>query len=404
MGRIITVTSGKGGVGKTNICLNLALYLATKGLRTCLFDADLGLANINILLGLQPELTLKDVILDQRPLQDIIIEDYEGIDILPGSSGVEELANLDASQAQDLVQSFSLLAEYDYLLFDTSAGIAKNVLSFCLSTQEVVVIITPEPTSLTDAYSLVKVLLSNKYKGKIYVVVNQCKDMAAAKSAYGKFKGAVIKYLGTEVQPLGVVFEDSKVVSAVKEQRPFFLAHPNCNASQCIKKIGDRLMAGPKEDLEGPDIQDFWRKCINIIQGPLKLVGKKAERQSKEEAAEDKTVSPQPKIAPPSVPSTESTHRGAEKEPVSQQGAVSSPGGDLTGHADTINVLLKELVRGISSVSEELRLFREVVQGNGFSAGSGKRPEITSFEAKKKPVIKLDIDGFLARKGTGDKG
>ena len=133
MARTITVTSGKGGVGKTNLSTNLSLHLAALGHRTCVFDADLGLANINILLGLYPEHTLEDVILNEQPLSSIIIRNHLGIDIIPGSSGVEKIANIDSEHVDALIKSFSLLEDYDFLLFDTSAGVSKNVVSFCLS-------------------------------------------------------------------------------------------------------------------------------------------------------------------------------------------------------------------------------------------------------------------------------
>ena len=122
--KTITITSGKGGVGKTNISVNLALHLSTLGYRTCLYDADLGLANINILLGLHPEHSIEDVIFNRRSLQDIIIRDYKGIDIIPGSSGVEKMANLEGGQVEHLTRSFSELDGYDFLLLDTSAGIS----------------------------------------------------------------------------------------------------------------------------------------------------------------------------------------------------------------------------------------------------------------------------------------
>ncbi|RLB18632.1 MAG: MinD/ParA family protein, partial [Deltaproteobacteria bacterium] len=284
MPRIITITSGKGGVGKTNISLNVALYLASEGHRTCLFDADLGLANINILLGLQPEYTLKDLILDGRTIDDIIIRDYKGIDILPGSSGVEQVANLDPSRTQELIGALSQLEDYDFLLFDTSAGISKNVISFCLATLELVVIITPEPTSLTDAYSLVKVLSMNGYQGKLQVVVNQCKDFSAAKSVYNKFRGAIQKYLGMQVYALGVVFEDPKVVEAVKQQEPLLIRYPGSLASQCIRKIGQKLLDGTDEELSSVQVEGFWKRWLGVIQGPLKLkeTGQKPSKESEE--------------------------------------------------------------------------------------------------------------------------
>ena len=129
MARIVTVTSGKGGVGKTNISANMALHLASLGYRTCLFDADLGLANINILLGLYPEYNLEDVILNNKTVKDIIIRDYDGIDIIPGSSGVEKIANLEHEQIDQLVKSFSEFDSYHFFFFDTSSGASQKTLS-----------------------------------------------------------------------------------------------------------------------------------------------------------------------------------------------------------------------------------------------------------------------------------
>ncbi|MEI6127416.1 MAG: AAA family ATPase, partial [Pseudomonadota bacterium] len=127
MAKTITVTSGKGGVGKTNLSANLSMQLAAQGYRTCIFDADLGLANINILFGMYPEKTIEDVIVKGVPLHDVIIKNYHGIDIIPGSSGVENIANLDSQNIEYLIKSFSVLEEYDYVFFDTSAGVSKSV-------------------------------------------------------------------------------------------------------------------------------------------------------------------------------------------------------------------------------------------------------------------------------------
>ena len=158
MPRIITVTSGKGGVGKTNITTNLSLHLAAMGFNPCILDADLGLANINILLGINPEHTLKDVINNNFKLSDIIIKDYNGIDIIPGSSGIEDMANIGQGSLDKLIESFSPINAYDFLFIDTAAGISSDIISFCLASNEIIIVITPEPTSLTDAYALLKVL------------------------------------------------------------------------------------------------------------------------------------------------------------------------------------------------------------------------------------------------------
>ncbi len=387
MPRVITITSGKGGVGKTNISLNLALHLASQEKKTCLFDADLGLANINILLGLQPEYTLKDLVLEGRDLQDILIKDYEGIDILPGSSGVEELANLGEEQTADLTKSFAKLEEYDFLLFDTSAGISKNVVSFCLAALEVVVIITPEPTSLTDAYSLVKVLSMNGYQGKLSVIINQCKDFAVAKSAYAKFRGAIQKYLGVQVHALGVVFEDRNVVKAVKEQRPLLLVYPNSTASQCIRKIGQKLLEGGEEDLPEMEMAGFWKRWWSAMRSPLRL---KEHKQPGEKAKAAQEVQAQQE------PLKQESDNPPEVEDSGREEAVSKEPAQ-----DTTEPIINQLAKSLATVSEELRLIRNALERNGRPKGMGNE-HVAGRVGLRGPKIKLDLDGFLRAREAGN--
>ncbi len=265
MTRTITITGGKGGVGKTSISLNLALCLSKLKSKVCLFDADLGLANINILLGLYPEYDLEDVILDKKSIQDILIKTPQGIDIIPGSSGVEKLANLGSEEIDHIVKSFSELEEYDYFLFDTSAGITKNVISFCLASSEVLIVITPEPTSLTDAYALLKVLCLNNFKGQVKIIVNQCKNTRVASQTYGKFKEVVQKYLTVDLLPLGVIVKDPKVPEAVHKQQPLVTLFPESNAAKCIKIMASRLISNQTEEFDKMDIGSFWSRFMGFL-------------------------------------------------------------------------------------------------------------------------------------------
>lgn len=281
MVRTVTITSGKGGVGKSNICLNLALQLGALGNKTCLFDADLGLANANILLGLYPSLTLEDVLIGNLNFSDIMITGRGGIDIVPGSSGVELLANLGSEQSSHLIESFALLNDYDYLLFDTSSGISENVMSFCLASDELIVVITPEPTSLVDAYALVKVLSLNGYKREVKILVNDCQSRQSAKNAYHRFKGAVSRYLTIDISPLGIIYHDPKLEEAVKNQKALIELFPDSIAAKCIKVIAKRLVENQKAEFENRDVVLFWSRYFENLNGRLDLGGQAAHLQEK---------------------------------------------------------------------------------------------------------------------------
>ena len=276
MNRTITITSGKVGIGKTNICLNLALLLSKLGYRICVFDADIGLPNINTFLGLQTVYNLKDAILDGLNLKDLIIKDYEGIDIFPGSSGVEDMTNIEVDRMR-LIRSFSetahhdFLLHYDFLLVDMPAGVSKTVVSFCLASSEIIVVIDPEHTSLTKAYTLLKTLSSNGYKGIVWVVVNQCPTSHIAKLVYKRFKSIVAKNLKIDVLPLGLIYQDSKINQAVQQQKIFVSLYPKANASKCLQKMAERLVAKSTNHLQGFDVVKFWRGCIELISSPLNI-------------------------------------------------------------------------------------------------------------------------------------
>ncbi len=264
MTKVLTIASGKGGAGKTSISLNLSLALASIGYRVCLFDADLGLANVNILTGFYPEHGLAEVLEGSHTLSDIMIRNFNGIDIIPGSSGVEKLADLTSSEAGGLIHAFLDLPDYDYFILDTSAGISSQVLSFCRASQEMVLVVTPEPTSLTDAYSLLKVLSKKGAMPRIRVVVNQVRKADEARRSYAKLKKTAGRFLSVDLAPLGIVARDPNVSNAVITQVPFLIQYPDTQASRCIRSLVLKLIKAPGQDMP---IEAFWDQCLELLGG-----------------------------------------------------------------------------------------------------------------------------------------
>lgn len=256
MTRIIAVTSGKGGVGKTHLSVNLALQCARKGLRTCLFDADLGLANVNLLLKLEPRLTLGDVIAGTCRLQDIVLT-AAGTDIVPGSSGVAAMADLAPAELLRLGAEFRALSHYDLIVFDTSSGVSGNVLAFVNAAPETLLVVTPEPTALTDAYALVKLLLRQRYAGRLRVVVNQAHSESQARHTFEKFREVVRVYQGADLQLLGAVPADRRVGEAVRAQTPFSLGESLSGAGLAVGELADRLLETVPPAGDDP-LGDFW--------------------------------------------------------------------------------------------------------------------------------------------------
>ncbi|MFH1077446.1 MAG: HDOD domain-containing protein, partial [Pseudomonadota bacterium] len=257
----------------------LALYLSSLGHRTCLFDADQGLANLAILLDLYPKYTLKDVILYNQSIHDIIIRNYEGIDIIPGSSGVEKLANLDRTHIERLALSFSELKRYEFLIFDTSAGVTGNSIPFCLACKEVILVISSEAASLTDAFALIKILKANSYTGLIKVVVNHCKSVAVARYAFTRFRETVKKHFGVDLMPLGIITHDPRVEDAARQKRPWISLYPDSPAANCLKRIAKHLIEEKPQTLDAAAMKSFWGRSFELIATPLSSSTKKTKKQ-----------------------------------------------------------------------------------------------------------------------------
>ncbi|MBC8441606.1 MAG: AAA family ATPase [Deltaproteobacteria bacterium] len=264
MARIITITSGEDGVGKTSVSLNLSLSLALEGFKVCLFDADFGLSNINIFTGIYPKKNLESVISGQSSLNDIIIKNYHGIDIIPGSSGVKKITDLTQAQAHTLVKAFVDLEDYDYFILDTSWEMSSQVLSFCMASSEIILVATCEPTSLTNAYSMLKMLSKHQYELPVKVVINQAISDKSAKKAYDQLKELVNKFLSIKIQPLGIVALDKNVRAAIVSQKPFVILFPDTIASKCINSITRKLINKAGQIRVMP-LELFWDKCLAFL-------------------------------------------------------------------------------------------------------------------------------------------
>ncbi|MDR1566046.1 MAG: MinD/ParA family protein [Treponema sp.] len=241
--RIVTVTSGKGGVGKTNVAVNMALAYAREGKKVVVMDADLGLANVNIMLNMIPKYNLYHVIRKQKTMKDILVDTDYGISIVAGASGFSEIANLTEEERQNFIDELETLTNADIIIIDTGAGVSPNVLDFIAPADDVVIITTPEPTAITDAYGIIKSVAA-KYDNLnmgLKLVVNRVRGAAEAKKVADRMTTIVGQFLNLKVDYLGFIYDDPVVSQAVLRQRPFMVIDPRCKASLCVQHIVQRL-------------------------------------------------------------------------------------------------------------------------------------------------------------------
>jgi flagellar biosynthesis protein FlhG len=262
--RIITVTSGKGGVGKSNFVVNLSITLQKMGKKVMIFDADVGMGNDDVLMGFLPKYSVFDVILNGKEIDEVIITGPYGVKLLPGGSGLTKIDELTDEQRNIFLEKLEQVKDLDYIIMDTGAGINRSVLGFVACCEELIVITTPEPTSLTDAYSLLKAINHFKIKSSAKVIVNRAFDTKEADITYRKFNNAVTNFLKMKLEYLGFISDDKKLIQAVRAQQPFVVSFPNCEAAQDIEKIAKKLI-GTSDNEERMGVQGLFKKIFSIF-------------------------------------------------------------------------------------------------------------------------------------------
>lgn len=271
--KVIAVTGGKGGVGKTNICANLAVALAMRKKRVLLLDADFGLANVDILFGVRPKYTLNDVINGHQRLHEIIVDGPAGVEIVPGSSGLSEMGNLTSAQHAGLIHSFSELEQdLDVLLIDTAPGTSDGVLRLAAAAHEVIVVVCDEPTSITDAYAMIKLL--HRYHGvdRFQIVTNMSRRSGDSARLFSKFRRITERFLPVVLHHAGSVPYDDRVWQAVQRQTPLVTAYPGSLATTALKKLAERADNWNAPRTARGEMEFFVERLLGLASRPEGLV------------------------------------------------------------------------------------------------------------------------------------
>lgn len=263
--RVITITSGKGGVGKTNFTVNLALALAKFNKKVLIIDADLGTANVDLILGCSARANILKLLEDGVTAKDIVTDGPLGIKFISGGSGIYQLANLDDFQLQHLITQVTAFDSWaDIILIDTGAGLNRTVLNFVTAADEVIIVTTPEPTSITDAYAMMKAYAGNEGRAPLRLVVNRVAETSEGQLVVDKLVKVAFRFLGLPIDSLGFVFEDRNLVKAVKSQKPLLLAYPDTISAQCIEHIAERLLSG-EDVVRYHGIKGLFRKFLEMV-------------------------------------------------------------------------------------------------------------------------------------------
>lgn len=260
---VLAVSSGKGGVGKSNIAANLAICLAASDKKVTVLDADWGLANLDVIMGINSKYNISHVIKGHKSLNEVVHTSEAGVEVICGVSGLESVANLDKFQRHRLVDELETLAyENDVIIVDTAAGIHKSVIGFCQAADHTLLVTTPEPTAMTDVYAMIKVLALNGYEGRISLAVNMAGSVAQGRKAYHQIADVARKFLDIEIQEAAVLLKDERLCSAVRQRRPVVLAYPNSPITSSFVAMAARL---GRSTAAKPDSSGFFRKVVNWL-------------------------------------------------------------------------------------------------------------------------------------------
>lgn len=261
--KVISVTSGKGGVGKTNVVANLAFALTQSGKKVLVLDADMGLGNIDVMLGLATEYNLYHLINGEKKLNEVITSGPGGMKILPAGSGIQELSDLTPNQKLNLLSELDKLdSSTDIVLIDTAAGISGNVMYFNTAAQDIIVVASPEPTSITDAYALMKILHTKYGESRFKLLVNMVRDMGEGREVYRKLSTAADRFLNISIDYIGYIMYDKSVGLSVLNQRSVVDLYPHSDASKCYSSLARTICGWPvNQNIKG-NIQFLWRRLI----------------------------------------------------------------------------------------------------------------------------------------------
>ncbi len=264
--RVITISSGKGGVGKSSFSVNLAIYLASLKNRVLIIDADFGLANVEVLLGIRPKYNFYSMLKGEKNISEIVIDTEYGIKFISGGNGLKELSNVNSTEIRYFIEQFEYLDKIaDIIIIDTGAGISSSVTNFLMASDENIIVTTPEPTSFTDAYTLIKIMKEqNKSIDKLNVVINKADDEYEADRTFAKIAYVCNKFLGISIQNMGYIPLDADIIKAVKQQKPAIVSFPKSDFSKSIELIGNRLLNRSSVE-NNTGIKSFMQKLMNVF-------------------------------------------------------------------------------------------------------------------------------------------